>query len=392
MRIAILGIRGIPASYGGFETNAEITAKALADRGHEVVVYCRGWRKGRPKIWNGVKLSYLPSVESRNLSTISHTTLSALHAIFRKFDVIHLYNVGNSHLIPLMRLFGKKIITSVDGVEWRRKKFGVFGSMWMHMSERFATLFSNRIVVDSLKVGEYYKNQYDSETVYIPYGSAILEDEPEPNFLVKFGLEPKRYLLFVGRFIPEKGIDKLLKAYGEVRTDMPLVVVGDNPYDREYTEYLKRIAPPGAIFPGAIYGVGVKQLYKQAYLFVSPSELEGTSPALLEAMGAGTCVVVNGIPEQLETIGDSGVHYRMNDLEDLKQKVQELIDNPQLRDYYARRTQKRVEKYYRWEDVINRYEILLKEVAGVKDSQDNYKIGLELAESKRKPATTSHPL
>lgn len=392
MRIAILGIRGIPASYGGFETNAEITAKALAERGHEVVVYCRGLRKGRPKIWNGVKLTYLPSLESRNLSTISHTTLSAMHALFRRFDVIHLYNVGNSHLIPMLRLFGKKVITSVDGVEWRRKKFGVFGSMWMHMSERFAMIFSNRIVVDSLKVGEYYKNQYDSETVYIPYGSMILKNDVEPNFLVKFGLEPKRYLLFVGRFIPEKGVDKLLKAYGEVRTDMPLVVVGDNPYDREYTEYLKRNAPPGAIFPGAIYGAGVKQLYKQSYLFISPSELEGTSPALLEAMGAGTCVVVNGIPEQLETIGDSGVHYRMNDLEDLKQKVQELIDNPNLRDYYAHRTQKRVEKYYRWEDVINRYEILLKEVAGITDSQGISKIGLELAESKRKPAATSHTL
>jgi len=392
MRIAILGIRGIPASYGGFETNAEITAKALAEKGHEVVVYCRGLRRGRPRIWNGVKLSYLPSLESRDLSTISHTSLSALHAIFRKFDVIHLYNVGNSHLIPLMRLFGKKVVVSVDGVEWRRKKFGVFGSMWMHMSERFAMLFSNRIVVDSLKVGEYYKNQYDSETVYIPYGSSILNKEPEPGFLAKFGLEPKRYLLFVGRFIPEKGIDKLLKAYGEVRTDMPLVVVGDNPYDRDYVEYLRRIAPPGSIFPGAIYGAGVKELYRQAYLFISPSELEGTSPALLEAMGAGTCVVVNGIPEQLETIGDSGVHYRMNDLEDLKQKVQELIDNPSLRDFYALKTQKRVEKYYRWNDVINRYEILLKEVIGIKDTGENYKVGIELAESKREPAPTSHPL
>jgi len=392
MRIAILGTRGIPASYGGFETNAEITAKALAERGHEVVVYCRGRRRGRAKIWNGVKLSYLPSLESRDLSTISHTTISALHAILRRFDVIHLYNVGNAHLIPILRLFGKRVIISVDGVEWRRKKFGVFGSMWMHMSERFAMWFSNRIVVDSLKVGEYYKNQYDSETVYIPYGSTILEEEGQPNILKKYGLEPLRYLLFVGRFIPEKGIDKLLKAYNEVRTDMPLVIVGDNPYNKEYVEDLKRNAPPGAIFPGAIYGTGVKELYRQSYLFISPSELEGTSPALLEAMGAGTCVVVNGIPEQLETIGEAGVYYRMNDLEDLKQKVQELIDNPSLRGFYAQKTKKRVERYYRWIDVINRYEILLKDVAGVQDAPDRCKVGLELAESQKRPATNSNPL
>ncbi len=392
MRIAILGIRGIPASYGGFETNAEITAKSLVELGHEVVVYCRGRRGGRSRTWEGVKLTYLPSIESRNLSTISHTTLSALHALFRRFDVIHMYNVGNSHLIPLLRLFGKRVIISVDGVEWRRKKFGVFGSMWMHISERFALWFSNGIVVDSLKVGEYYKNQYDSETVYIPYGSSLLDNGDHADMLKKFGLEPKRYLLFVGRFIPEKGVDKLLKAYGDVRSDMPLVVVGDNPYNRNYVEYLKRMAPPGAIFPGAIYGMGVSELYRNSYLFISPSELEGTSPALLEAMGAGTCVVVNGIPEQLETIGDAGIHYKTNDLNDLTRKVQELIDNPSLRDFYAKKTTERAKRYYRWVDVISRYEAFLKEVAGLQQVPIRRKVGIELMESPKDHATTSNPL
>jgi len=388
MRIGILGIRGIPAAYGGFETNAEITATELAKRGHEVVVYCRGYRKRRPKKWKEVKLTYLPSIESRNLSTISHSTLSALHAIFRRFDVIHLYNVGNSHLIPLLRLFGKKVVVSVDGVEWRRKKFGVFGSMWMHISEKFALWFANSIIVDSLKVGEYYRNQYDVDTVYVPYGSNILNGGPDTGILGKLGLTSKRYLLFVGRFIPEKGVDKLLKAYGRVQTDMPLVVVGDNPYDREYNEMLKRVAPPGAIFPGAIYGEGMAELYANSYLFISPSELEGTSPALLEAMGAGTCVVVNGIPEQLETIGDAGVHYKVNDLNDLTRKLQELVDNPDLRDRYAKRTQKRVMKYYRWDDVIDRYEGLLKETAGLENSNGKVKVGVELAETPKEPVTS----
>jgi len=333
MRIAILGIRGIPASYGGFETNAEITSKALVERGHEVVVYCRGKRNGRPKSWEGVKLTYLPSIESRDLSTITHSTLSVLHCLFRRFDLVHLYNVGNSYLIPLLRLFGKKVIVSVDGVEWRRKKFGVFGSMWMHASELFAQWFASKIVVDSQKVGEYYQNQYGAETVYVPYGSKILDEIPATGILGKLGLKPKKYLLFVGRFIPEKGVDKLLSAYARFTVDMPLVVVGDNPYNRDYVESLKRNAPPGVIFPGAIYGDGVIDLYANSYLFISPSELEGTSPALLEAMGAGTCVVVNSIPEQLETIGNAGVYYKVNDLNDLTEKVQELIDNPALRDW-----------------------------------------------------------
>ncbi len=365
MRISILGIRGLPARYGGFETNVQITAKELVERGHEVVVYCRGKRNGRDKTWNGVKLRYLPSIESKNLSTISHTTLAAISCIFHRSDVVHLYNVGNSFLIPLLKLFGKKVILSVDGVEWRRKKFGVIGSTWMHLSEKFATMFARAIVVDSLKVGEYYKNQYNTETVYIPYGSYINENREHSGIMEKFGLEQQKYLLFVGRFIPEKGIDKLLESYSRIRTDMPLVVVGDNPYDPIYVEKLKSIAPPGTVFTGAVYGDEMAELYSNSFLFVSPSELEGTSPALLEAMGAGTCAVVNGIPEQLETISDAGVHYKVNDLHDLTRKIQNLIDNPAVRDEFASKAKERVEKYYRWDRILDYYENLLAQIAGI---------------------------
>lgn len=362
MRIAILGIRGIPAAYGGFETNAEITAKKLAEKGHEVFVYCRGSRKNRPREWNRINLIYLPSIEKKSLSTITHSTLSVIHCIFKKYDIVHLYNVGNSHLIPLLRLLGKRVVVSVDGVEWRRKKFGFIGSLWMRISERLAVWFSNRIIADSQNVGDYYRTRYDADTTYIPYGSNIPE-HCATGILEKFNLTKKNYLLFVGRFIPEKGIDKLLKAYPKFDTNMPLVIVGDNPYDRDYVEYLKSIAPPNVIFPGAIYGAQVNELYANSYLFVSPSELEGTSPALLEAMGAGTCVVVNGIPEQLETIGDSGIYYKLNDLDDLVKKIRDLLGNPNLRDEFADRAQKRVMQLYRWDVVADKYEKLLLEIA-----------------------------
>ena len=169
--------------------------------------------------------------------------------------------------------------------------------------------------------------------------------------------------------MPEKGVDKLLKAYGLVKTDMPLVVVGDNPYAKEYVETLKHTAPPGAIFPGAIYGDGVTELYAKSYLFISPSELEGTSPALLEAMGAGTCVLVNGIPEQLETIGDAGIFYKVNDLEDLTDKIQKLVDNPDYRNEYAGKAQLRVKENYKWTTVYDRYESLLEEIANGKKNK-----------------------
>ena len=365
MRIALLGIRGIPARYGGFETNAEITAQALVERGHEVVVYCRGSQKDNPRQWKGIKLTYLPSVETKNLSTISHTLFSVLHSIFRKFDVVHMYNVGNAFFIPMLRIFGKKVVMSVDGVEWRRKKYGVFSSAWMHLSERVAQIFANKIIVDSHKVGEYYKSQYNTETEYIPYGSKIYNGGPKTGILEEYGLEPQNYMLFVGRFMPEKGVDKLLESFRKVKTDMPLVVVGDNPYDKNYVKHLKEIAPENTLFTGSVYNAPVAELYVNSYLFVSPSELEGTSPALLEAMGAGTCVVVNGIPEQLETVGDSGVHYRVNDLDDLTRKMQHLVDNREYRDAMAKKAQERVGKNYRWETAVDHYEFLLKGIAGV---------------------------
>jgi len=371
MRIAILGIRGIPAKYGGFETNAEITARMLAEKGHDVTVYCRGKKAGRPSEWQGVKLVYLRSIEKKSLSTITHSALSAIHSIFKGYDVIHLYNVGNSCLLPIFRLFGKKVVISVDGVEWRRKKFSAFGSLFMRTSERFAVWFSNRIIVDSRKVGEYYLEHYRANSTYIPYGSNIPAEPVSTGILDNLGLSPKKYLLFVGRFIPEKGVDKLLETYTKIHTDMPLVVVGDNPYDRGYVERLKSMAPPNAVFPGAIYGDPIIELYANSYLFVSPSELEGTSPALLEAMGAGTCVVVNGIPEQLETIGDAGVHYKYNDLDDLANKLQEIIDNPELRDEYGSKARKRVAECYRWDVVFNEYEKLLIEISEGKKSLSN---------------------
>ncbi|HHS49955.1 MAG TPA: glycosyltransferase [candidate division Zixibacteria bacterium] len=304
--------------------------------------------------------------------------------------MLSIYNVGNSFLIPLLRLFRKKVVISVDGVEWRRKKFGVLGSMWMHLSEKLTKWFAPVIVVDSLKVGEYYKNHYDAETVYIPYGSNIIECPKRTGILDKFGLEHRKYILFVGRFIPEKGIDKLLAAYSQIRTDLPLVVVGDNPYDSDYVESLKSQAPPGTIFTGAVYGDEMTELYANSYLFVSPSELEGTSPALLEAMGAGTCVVVNGIPEQLETIADAGVYYKVNDLQDLTRKVQELIDNPEIRDEFAAKAIKRVEKYYRWDRVLDYYENLLAQTAGIElpaRSNAEYSTPKEALHREKAPST-----
>lgn len=364
MRIGIVGTRGIPARYGGFETNVEVTATALVERGHNVTVYCRGHRGGRPLEYRGVKLVYLPVWDRKHIATLEHTALSIFHSIFTSFDIIHIYNVGNAPLLPTLKLFGRRAVISVDGIEWRRPKYGGFACRYMHSAEHFAVRYADAVIVDSKSVGKYYKSQYGIDPVYIPYGADWRTNHSETGVLRELGLKPMRYILFVGRLMPEKGMHYLIDAFSRLdASDFKLVIVGDNPYDRRYVESLRAKQSDRVLFPGVIYDERINDLFENAYLYVSPSEVEGTSPALLSAMGAGVCVLVNGIAEQLETIGNAGLSYRLNDIDDLTAKMRKLIDNRDMRDSYASLARKWVETHYCWDEIVDSYEYLLSKIA-----------------------------
>lgn len=361
MRIAILGTRGIPANYSGFETSVEETAWRLVERGHEVIVYCRTNNIDIDGTeYRGVKLIKLPSLKSKHLDTPFHTTLSIFHLLLNKFrpDIIQMYGVGNSLWILPLKIARKPIVAVVDGLDWQRKKWGKFAKLFLRISERFAQWWSDEYVVDSQAVIEHYLSKYTTQPIYIPYGANVPEATLPDTLVYEFGLKPNEYVLFVGRLVPEKGVHHLISAFEKVNTDKKLVIVGDNIHDKDYVDYLKSSTDPRIHFLGFIYGEAYQQLNRYAYVYVQPSELEGTSPALLGAMGLGNCVLVSDIPENKETIGDAGVTFKKNDPYDLAKKLQELIQTPEKVQIYKRLAPKRVQEHYSWEVVTDKYEEL----------------------------------
>jgi len=353
MKIAIIGTRGIPAQYGGFETNVERTATYLAQQEIDVTVYCR--QKHTLKSYKGIRLINLSTINIKNIATLWHTFKSLIHASFSDYDLIHVYNVGNGPLLFIPKLFGKKVIISVDGMDWRRKKYSFLEQYLVRLGAKFASKFADSVIVDSKYVGRYYRRHFKISPKYIPYGADIIKRSPPKTILKKLRLASQKYFLFVGRFVPEKNIPLLIKSFNAAKLKkFKLVVVGES-VDKDYQQKIEKLNGKNIILPGKIHGQDIKALYKNSYAYLTASELEGTSPALLEAMGVGTCVLVNNITENLETISHAGLYYQYNDSQDLSSKIKWLADNPEQRDRVAKRCQKRIEKYYTWDKINQKY-------------------------------------
>ena len=365
MHIAILGTRGIPAHYGGFETNAEISALFLARHGHQVTVYSRQ-KSARPTNWPAkLKIIYIPYLSGKYLGTLSHTFFSLCHTLINRPDILHLYNVGNGPLLILTKLFKIKTLISIDGADWDRKKYPWPARLYIRFSAWCAVKLADVLIADSQHIVNYYWRQYRVKTTFLPYGGEILKRAPQTDIFKKYHLKPKNYCLFVSRFVPEKNIPLLIEAYKKSFIKYPLVIVGTNPDDREYVKKLRRLGRgEKIIFPGAIYDSNLDALYKQAYAFISASELEGTSPAILKALGTGTAVLVSDIAENRETVGSAGFYHRVYDAEDLTDKINWLAQNPKMVEIFGNKGQNRVKEHYHWPDIMKRYlELLRKTLA-----------------------------
>jgi glycosyltransferase involved in cell wall biosynthesis len=304
MNIALVGTRGIPASYSGFETCVEQLGQRLVARGHQVTMYCRSHHiRYRHPTYLGMRLVRLPTIPNKYLDTIVHTFISLLHALTQPYDVVLMFIVGNSPLAWIPRLRGQKVVLNVDGLDWKREKWPSAAKAYIRWTERLATRFPHVFVTDSRIVQRYYQEQYNAEAPYIPYGADV-QRRPAGEWLARFGLEPRRYVLFVGRLVPENCPHHLVEAFAGLETDMRCVVVGDAPYAADYIRTLKDSNDPRVVFTGYLFGEGYEELSSHAYVFVESSGVGGTHPALLEAMALGNCVVVNGTWENLETIDE----------------------------------------------------------------------------------------
>lgn len=364
MKIAILGTRGIPASYSGFETAAEQLASRLSARGHEVTVYCRPHVvDSKLTHYRGARLVHLRTVQNKYLDTFVHTFLSALHvARTTTPDVALFFIAGNSPLCLITRWASIPSVINVDGLDSDRRKWPAFAKAYLRFAERTAPRWSDRAITDSHAVAEIFERRYGERIGVVPYG---VEDPGHDGTetLERLGLEPRNYILFVGRLEPENNPHLLVEAFARIDSErargMKLVIVGGAPYADEYIRQVMRSADPRVIFPGYVFGRGYWELQRHAYVFCAPTEVGGTHPVILEAMAAGNCVLVNDHRPNAETVGDAGIYFSgARGVDDLTEQLDRLLADPELVAEYRLLALERARRYS-WEEVTDQYEALL---------------------------------
>jgi glycosyltransferase involved in cell wall biosynthesis len=366
MRIAIMGTRGVPAAYGGFETFAEQLGARLVERGHRVTVYGRrhvvpaGLREHK-----GMRLRVLPTIRHKYLDTVANTALSVVDGLFRRFDVVLICNNANAPFAIVPRLGGAKVALNVDGLEWERGKWNRLGRWYYQACAWLAPKLPVVLVSDARVIAAWYRERYGRRTVFIPYGSDAATLPPGPT-LAELGLQPGRYLLFVSRLEPENNAHLVLEAYrqagGLASLGVPMVIVGDAPYATEYKAALEAAATdtPGAILPGYVFGDGYAELQSNALAYVQATEVGGTHPALVEAMGRGACIVANDVPEHREVLGEAGAYYRRNDPADLAAQLVALVGDPGRRASLGKAASARAAAEFSWDHVTDAYEDLFR--------------------------------
>jgi len=354
VRIALLGTRGIPARYGGFETFAEELSTRLVARGHQVTVYCR--ERFTEDLYRGVRLQYLPTIRHKYLDTLAHTFLSTLHLIGRRADVALYCNGANAVFTLWPRFFGMPVALNVDGIERLRKKWNRLAKTWYLVSERLATFCPSALISDARAIQDYYRERYGKDSVFIPYGAAV-GPVTSTTTLQEFGLEPGRYFLYVSRMEPENRALEVRQAFETVSTPFRLALIGDAPYAGEYIRKVRDTRDPRVLAPGGIYGQGYHELQSHCFAYIHATEVGGTHPALIEAMGRGALVLYRNTPENAEVAGDAGISFEP---EELAAKLKLAVEmSPPERDILRRKAMERVRTDYSWDAVTDAYEKLL---------------------------------
>lgn len=357
MRLAILGTRGIPANYGGFETFAEELSIRLVERGHDVTVYCR--QRYPQARYRGVHLRYLPTIRHKYFDTIAHTAFSTADALFRRFDVLLYCNAANAVFTPWPRLLGSPTALNVDGLERHRKKWNKLAKLWYLISEWLATFCCSAVVTDAATIRDYYLERFHKRSAFIPYG-AETGKVAGTDQLRALGLEPGKYVLYVSRLEPENNALLVREAFEMVNTDLKLAIVGDAPYAEDYIRQVKNTKDPRIVIPGAVYGDGYHQLQSHAAVYVQATEVGGTHPALIEALGRGALVLYLDTPEQAEAAGNAAVPFKPTTA-DLARKLQWAVDLPESeRASWSLRAMERIEKHYSWKVITDSYESLFR--------------------------------
>lgn len=363
-RIAMIGHKRIPSREGGVEIVVDELSTRLVERGFFVDAYNRSgyhvsgkeFDESRGKVYNGIRLFTIPTFKSSKLNAIVYAFLATLRSLFGNYGVYHYHAEGPSAMLWLPRIFNKKIIVTIHGLDWQRSKWGNFASYILKCGEKLAAKFADDIIVLSENVQEYFKQEYGRDTVFIPNGISCPEKKPIKKINELWGIEKDEYILFLARLVPEKGVHYLIDAYKEIKTDKKLVIAGGNSHSTEYVAQIHALAEQdeNIILTGFVQGQELEELFSNAYLFVLPSDVEGMALSLLEAMSYGNCCIVSDIPENIEVVGKYAVSFKKGDSHDLKDKLLYLLENSQVVDQYKETSSEYICRKYNWDEVVDK--------------------------------------
>jgi len=362
MKIAILGIRGVPANFGGSETAVEEIGTRLVRRGHEVTVYCRKHKDTvipGDKTYNGIRRIILPSINSLNLDLMSHTFISLFQMVGERFDVVHFHGIGNALLLPLFKLtgHGAKSLLIVDGPDWKRPKWGKMAQLALRLSFPMAVRLADEIISDNIEVQNLFREKYQRETPLVGYG-ADLSKPSSNNVFKKYGLESNRYILQVAAIVPDKGVHLLVEAYEKIRTELPLVIIGDTPYMTDFKTKVQSTKDSRIKFLGYVYGNDYRELLANCYLYIHPLIVDGTSPALLQAMAYDRCVIASDLPEINGSLANTGLRFETGNANDLSIRILEMLDQPEKVREFGLMARQRTIDFFNWDLVTDEYEDL----------------------------------
>jgi glycosyltransferase involved in cell wall biosynthesis len=368
LRIALLGSRGVPHTYGGAEAFYIELAPRLVQRGHEVIVYNRtGLYKEKPSHYKGARLIYTPSFETKNLGSITHSITSIADVIFRRVDVVLCVNSGVLPQLLLPRLFGKRVCVNMDGLQWEREKWGSIAKWYLLFNAKIARRICPKgIITDAYEMHRIYMEEFKTPSACITYGANI-EVSEHPEVLAQYGVVPGQYYLIASRMVPENNADLIIDAFNRIHTDKVLAIAGNANYKSAFVDKLKAIAGPKVKFLGHIANLDhVKELHCNCYAYVHGHMLGGINPAMVKALGYGNMIIALNTLFNLEAVRDSGILFE-RDVDDLVSKLQYVEDNPEVAAEYRRRAPDRIRADFTWEHIVDQYEELFLQLAAGDD-------------------------
>lgn len=365
LKIAMLGHKRIPSNEGGVEVVVEALCARMAALGHSVTCYNRaghhvsGAEHELPagSVYRGIRLVTVPTLERKGFAAVISSFFAAVRSAFGSYDVVHIHAEGPAFFCWLPKLFGKRVIVTVHGLDWQREKWnGGIASKFIHLGERVAVRFADEIIVLSENVRQYFLDTYGRATRFIPNGVSAPTLESPRLIADKWGLQKDGYILYLGRIVPEKGETYLIEAFKQVKTDKKLVIAGGSSDTERYLRQLQNLAAGDdrILFTGFVQGKLRDELYSNAYVYTLPSDLEGMPLSLLEAMSYGNCCLVSDIPECAEVVEDKAVLFRKSDVDNLRQKLQTLCDQPEMAAQYKANAAQFILNKYGWDDVVDK--------------------------------------